>query len=212
MPAGNIVALAAMVIFAVTAFAWLVDPNGWSGLLLGVTAGIWTAWALPRNGVLERCRLLRPVDKEYMGTSQHVFSKVRKVLKESTHKSGNKWHSEPDTQANHISSDLRFTIEGKQNNVSLKADIEDTEHETAILRLRFDSNGNEQECESVIRTVLFALDLELGSGGPVGASISDEMPGPPFWLTGAAVISIGWFVTDVLNGSAWQSIKSQWGF
>jgi len=213
-------------------FVWVFVTAFTSGVVLhkadvggfeGFVAGVWAAWPIINNALLERKYFLHPVPKRYKMPLKLAFSKVRQTINDKTYNFGDRWHvTTADTLIRRITANLRYNEEESrgfsgtqvssirhdkvrvQRLIELDVLLKDSGDDSTIVQLDFRPTVeglNFSACDTIIGELQLNIANALGEGELAGDPVSSGIPAPPWWLLGLTAFGL-----LVLLGDTWKAV------
>lgn len=196
-----------------------------TGILEGLTAGVWVAYPLVRQGRIERYNFLHPVPRRYKVPLKHAFAKVRQVIAEKSYNFGDKWHvSTADTMQRRITATLRFTEEESRgfdgSNISniqhrtqrvqrlLELDVQMKDESGDQTVIQFDFVPRVEgvawhACDDIIAGIMNDAESAIGPGENAGDPNETAFPAPPWWLLGLTGLALFVLICETFRAVFW---------
>lgn len=196
-----------------------------SGVLPGIVAAIWVAYPFFQMAQNESLNLLRPGMKKYPVNVQVAFSKIRRILCESSYFYGDKWHVvTADTATNSIVADLRFHEEetrmessGRghfhsrqvrvQRYIRLDLNLSPEGISESNIQMEFEirvEGWNKRACDEIIAGLKQQIEEEIGPSQSTEPQVSAALPQVPWWLIGATSFALFFMFVDITT-NLWGS-------
>lgn len=220
------------IIFALVAFCSIysfvgvcVIQRDGTGLLPGLVAALWAFYPFFQMAKNEDTNLLHPAVTKYPVNVQVAFSKIRRILSESSYFYGDKWHVlTADTATNCIVADLRFFEEetkmepsGRGHYHSRKVRVqryirlnltlspEGTSESNIQMDFEIRVEGlNERACKDIVAGLKQQIEEEIGPGQIATEPESAVSLQAPWWLIGATSFALIFMFVDITK-NFWRS-------
>lgn len=191
-----------------------------AGLLPGLVVGLWAAWPFFHHGSVNRYNFLHPVPRRYNHPLKQTFAKIRQLISEKTYNFGDKWHvTTADTIQHRITATLRFIdeetrIEGDargqvhtrkerlQRLLEMDIQLKDNEDDSTVVQFDFTPKIEGlayHACDSVISSIVDAVETQLGPGADAGQVREKTLPAPPWWLLAVTAMGVFALAHDVMQ-------------
>ncbi|MBP7864209.1 hypothetical protein KA183_21160 [bacterium] len=203
----------------------IVISKAGSGVLPGLVAAIWAAYPFFHMARINEFNFLHPAPMKYPVNVQVAFSKIRRILGESSYFYGDKWYVvTADTATNCIVADLRFFEEEirmessghgqfhqrkirQQRYIRLNLMLKSDEMAESNIQMDFEirvEGLNKRACEDIITGLKEQIENEIGPGQIAGQLVSESTPPAPWWLIGATSVALFCMFIDI-NKNLWGS-------
>lgn len=196
-----------------------------AGVVPGLVAAIWASYPFFTRTQVENQKLLHPATVKYPVNVQAAFSKIRRILGESSYFYGDKWYVvTADTATNCIVADLRFYEEEVRMETSgyghchqrqvrmqrfirlnLTLSPEGIGESNVQMDFEIRAEGfNNQSCKNIVTDLKARVEEEIGPG-QVSESLTEYSNSPaPWWLIGATSFALICMFIDI-NKNFWGS-------
>lgn len=196
-----------------------------TGVLPGLVAAVWAAYPFFHKARIENFNFLHPRSVKYPVNVQAAFSKIRRILSESSYFYGDKWYVvTADTATNCIVADLRFYEEEirmetsgyghchqrqvrMQRLIRLNVTFSPVGSAESNLKMDFEIRAegfNKRSCENIVADLKAKIEEEIGPGQNHEPLVSDSIPPAPWWLIGATSFTLICMFIDI-NKNLWGS-------
>ncbi|MCW5824202.1 MAG: hypothetical protein KIT34_15465 [Cyanobacteria bacterium TGS_CYA1] len=196
-----------------------------TGVLPGLVAAVWAAYPFFHKARIHSINFLHPGLVKYPVNVQVAFSKIRRILSESSYFYGDKWYVvTADTATNCIVADLRFYEEEiriettgyghchqrqvrMQRFIRLNLTLNPNGIAESNVQMDFEIKAegfNKQSCENIVADLKTKIEEEIGPGQNQEALVSDSIPPASWWLIGATSFALICMFIDI-NKNLWGS-------
>jgi len=196
-----------------------------SGVLPGLVAAIWAAYPFFQRAQNDSFNLLHPGLTKYPVNVQVAFSKIRRILGESSYFYGDKWYVvTADTATNSIVADLRFHEEetkmessGRghfhsrqvrvQRYIRLNCNLRPEGISESSIQMDFEvrvEGWNKRACNEIIAGLRQQIEEEIGPGQTTKPEVLHVIPQVPWWLIGATSFALFFMFVDITS-NLWGS-------
>lgn len=219
-------------IFALLAFCainnfvggFVINKEG-TGFLPGLVAALWAFYPFFQMARNDDTNLLHPAATKYPVNVQVAFSKIRRILSESSYFYGDKWHVlTADTATNCIVADLRFFEEetkmepnGRghyhsrqvrvQRYIRLNLTLSPEGVSESNIQMDFEirvEGLNERACKDIVAGLKQQIEEEIGPGQIAKEQESVASLQAPWWLIGATSFALIFMFVDITK-NFWRS-------
>lgn len=189
-----------------------------TGFLPGLVAALWAFYPFLQMARNDDTNLLHPGVAKYPVNVQVAFSKIRRILSESSYFYGDKWHVvTADTATNCIVADLRFFEEEtkmepngrggyfsrqvrKQRYIRLNVKLNPEGTSESNIQMDFEirvEGLNERTCKDIIAGFKQQVEEEIGPGQIAKEPEAIVSLQVPWWLIGATSFALIFMFVDI---------------